>query len=89
LCVRMVNMKKATVREVQHNFRKVLRWIEDGEEVVISRRGRAVANLAPIAGETQKIEWPDFSRRLKAIWGIAPAGKPASRIIIDQRNERP
>jgi len=88
MCVKMYNMKKATVREVQHNLRKILRWIEDGEAVVISRRGRIVANLVPSPVESQKIKWPDFNKRIQTIWGTVPPGKPPSRIIIDERDER-
>jgi antitoxin (DNA-binding transcriptional repressor) of toxin-antitoxin stability system len=29
----MPDMKKATIREVQHNFSRVLKWVADGEEV--------------------------------------------------------
>jgi len=82
-------MKTTTVREVQHNLSKILRWIEDGEEVVITRRSRIVANLVPSMRESAKPEWPDFAGRMRSIWGgQAPAGKPASQIIIDERNER-
>ena len=85
----MFNMKKATIREVQHNLRKVLRWIEDGEGVVITRRNRIVAKLVPSSLQERKTEWPDFTARIQSIWGSAPSGKPASRIIIDERDERP
>ena len=85
----MSNMKTTTVREVQHNLGKILRWIEDGEEVVITRHKRVVANLVASASKDRRTDWPDFTKRMKAIWGSAPAGKPASRIIIDERSERP
>ena len=85
----MSNMKTATVRDVQHNLSKILRWIEDGEVVVITRHKRVVANLVPSAPKSRTIDWPDFTERMKAIWGNVPGGKPASSIIIDERTERP
>jgi prevent-host-death family protein len=85
----MSNMKTTTVREVQHNLSKILRWVEDGEVVVITRHKRVVANLVPSAPRDRAIVWPDFTGRMKAIWRNVPDGKPASRIIIDERNERP
>ena len=85
----MSNMKTTTVREVQHNLSKILRWIEDGETVAITRHKRVVAKLVPSAPKSRTTGWPDFTERMKAIWGNAPAGKPASRIIIDERTERP
>jgi antitoxin (DNA-binding transcriptional repressor) of toxin-antitoxin stability system len=81
-------MKTTTVREVQHNPGKILRWVEDGEVVVITRHKRVVANLVPSAPNNRKTDWPDFTKRMKSIWGNGPAGKPASRIIIDERKER-
>lgn len=85
----MSNMKKATVREVQHNLSKILRWVDDGEVVVITRHNRVVANLVPSAPKDRETHWPDFTERMKAIWGKVPDGKPASRIIIDERTDRP
>jgi antitoxin (DNA-binding transcriptional repressor) of toxin-antitoxin stability system len=84
----MSNMKTTTVREVQHNLNKILRWVEDGEVVVITRHKRIVANLVPSPPTTRTADWPDFTERLKAVWGKAPEGKPASKIIIDERTER-
>ena len=84
----MSNMKTTTVREVQHNLNKILRWIEDGEVVVITRHKRVVANLVPSAPKRGATDWPDFTGRMKAIWGKAPGGKPTSKIIIDDRTER-
>ena len=84
----MSNMKTTTVREVQHNLSRILRWVEDGEVVVITRHKRVVANLVPSAPSGATIQWPDFTGRMKAIWGNVPQGKPASRIIVDERSER-
>jgi antitoxin (DNA-binding transcriptional repressor) of toxin-antitoxin stability system len=89
LCVTMSNMKTTTVREVQHNLSKILRWIEEGEVVTVTRHKRVVANIVPSVPKPGPPDWPDFTKRLRAIWGNAPTGKPASRIIIDQRSERP
>ena len=85
----MSNMKTATVRDVQHNLTKILRWVEDGEVVVVTRHKRVVANLVPSGSRVRKTGWPDFGERMKTIWGSGPKGKPVSRIIIDERTERP
>jgi antitoxin (DNA-binding transcriptional repressor) of toxin-antitoxin stability system len=84
----MSNMKTTTVREVQHNLNKILQWVEDGEAVAITRHKRTVANLVP-SSPKRRTEWPDFAKRIKSIWGKAPRGKPASKLIIDERTERP
>jgi antitoxin (DNA-binding transcriptional repressor) of toxin-antitoxin stability system len=82
-------MKTTTVRDVQHNLKKILQWIEDGEVVTVTRHKRVVANIVPSTPASRKVEWPDFAGRLAEIWGKGAHGKPASTIIIDERNERP
>lgn len=40
-------MKTATVRDLRNHYSGLLKWIEAGEEVRITRRGKAVARLVP------------------------------------------
>ena len=65
-------MKTATVRQLRHDFGSVLNWVEDGEEVEISKRGRVVARLTPPRQKSSrmlKTGRPDFAARLKRIFG--------------------
>ena len=87
MCVIMYNMKVASVRKVQHHLSEVLRWVERGQEVSITRRNRIIAKMVPV-GIRNPIEWPDFVGRARGIWGDRPRGTPASRIIIEQRADR-
>jgi prevent-host-death family protein len=41
-------MRTVSAREANQGFSKLLQEVADGEEVVITRRGRPVARLAPI-----------------------------------------
>jgi prevent-host-death family protein len=41
-------MRTISAREANQSFSKLLRVVAEGEEVVITRRGKAVARLAPI-----------------------------------------
>src|SRR5258706_6724598 len=61
----MYNMKTATVRELRHHFGSVLRWVEEGERVEITKRGNPVAVMSPPPPRKQrkKIEWPDITAR--------------------------
>jgi antitoxin (DNA-binding transcriptional repressor) of toxin-antitoxin stability system len=60
-------MKKASIRQVRHDFNSVLDWIDAGEQVEISKRGKVVALLSPPpplkAARSRKR--PDFAARLK------------------------
>jgi prevent-host-death family protein len=51
-------MKTATVRELRNHYSSVMKWIEDGEEVRISRRGKIVARLVPERPDKpKKVDW--------------------------------
>lgn len=85
----MLNMKTATVRQIQHHFKDVLSWIKDGEEVEVTSHRRTVARLLPVRTNTRKQEWPDFEARLKKTFPRGIKGKPLSEIIDEQRGDRP
>lgn len=63
-------MKTATVADLRNDFAKISRWLDQGEQVQITKRGEHFATLLP-AGQTpgKKIELPDFAARRKRIWG--------------------
>ena len=84
----MSNVKRATIRQVQHHLSEVMKWVEDGEEVVILRRHRVVAKIVPPGRTSETPEWPDFTGRARRIWGKRVRGKPLSRIIAEDREER-
>ena len=75
-------MKTATVGEVQKNFGKVLRNINAGEEITLTRRGKPIAKLSAL-GPRNEIDWPDFYNE-----AISLKGKPVSEIVIDGREDR-
>jgi prevent-host-death family protein len=43
-------MKTATVRELRNQYSQLLKWLEAGEEITITRRGVAIARLVPASG---------------------------------------
>lgn len=86
MCVTLSNMRNATVRQVQHNLKEVLAWVDGGEEVRVVRRGKVVARLLPPSPEVA--ETPDFVHRARVIWGDAPAGESLSRLVSEGRGGR-
>ena len=56
-------MKKVTTREAQHHLSRVLAMVEQGEEVVITRRGRGIAKLSVFHDEQKdgSVIVPDFA----------------------------
>jgi len=64
-------MKTASVADLRNRFRRVSSWIEEGETVRIVKRGRAFADLTPLAKEsaTGTAPKPDVMARLQEVWG--------------------
>jgi prevent-host-death family protein len=51
-------MKTATIRELRNNYNRLLDWVDQGEEVQILKRGKAVARLVPeVPLEEKKVDW--------------------------------
>ncbi len=81
-------MKTATVRQLRHDFGSVLNWIEEGEPVAISKRGKTIALLSPPPRpKTRKArKRPDFVGRLKRIFGDKVV---QGDVVVEERNSRP
>lgn len=75
-------METATVGEIQKNFAEVLRKIESGQEIIVTKRGRPVAKITAL-GAKRDIKWPDFFEE-----SIELKGKPVGEIIVEGREER-
>jgi prevent-host-death family protein len=51
-------MKTATVRELRNRYTQLLKWLDAGEEITITRRGIPIARLVPEKSRTKrKIDW--------------------------------
>ncbi len=66
-------MKTATVRTLRNDYAKLLRRVETGEEIAISRHGRVVARLVPANAEAGKVDWATSSASR-----LSRTGKPMS-----------
>jgi len=64
----MYHMRKASVRDLRYQFKKIERLLHQGEEIQITKRRRVIARLVPEGTEAPK-QTPDFLARLHAIYG--------------------
>lgn len=61
-------MKTATVRDLRNHFAAISKWIEDGEQVTITRNGAIFATLSPASPKpSPKPDWVARSKRYKAV----------------------
>ncbi len=73
---------------VQHNLAKVLNWVQEGEEVEVTRRHVVVAKIVSCQKEREDVQHPDFLGRARRIWGSQPKGMPLSAAVCRDREER-
>ncbi len=75
-------MKTASIRQVRHDFNTVRDWIDAGEQVEISKRGKVVALLSPPppVKALRSRKRPDFAARLKRRDG----GRVISMGVMDE-----
>ena len=81
-------MKTATLRKLRHDFGSVFAWVEQGEPVDISKRGKIIALLTPPRNPkpVKPKKCPDFAARLKRIYGdlVLPGD-----VVVEERESRP
>ena len=73
--------------ETQHNLARVLREVEAGYEVGITRRRKLVARILPVEG-TQETAFPDFNTRAEKVWGTTPASTSSDQLLDESRGDR-
>ncbi|MFQ3670547.1 MAG: type II toxin-antitoxin system prevent-host-death family antitoxin [Verrucomicrobiia bacterium] len=80
-------MKSATAADLRNHFSTVSKWIHEGESVVITKRGRPFATLAP-ARKRKALPPLDRLARLKKNFPAGPV-KGDSRDVVDyDRSDR-
>ncbi len=79
-------MKKAGIAEVQHNLNSVLKFVEQGEKVLLTRRNKVIAKIVPVY-DTENDDWPSFYERAKEMFKVTKGNNP-EQIILDDREER-
>lgn len=77
-------MKTATVRDLRTKFPVLARWMDNGEPIEITRRGRVVAHLTPAADAAKgKRAKPDIMKRLREIFGDYVMEKKEVAAVLD------
>jgi len=85
-----LTMKTASVADLRNRFPSVFRWIEDGETVELTKRGRIVARIVPAPpAKPRKFKVPDFAAISREVFGDAPPiFTPEDSAFIHDRGER-
>jgi antitoxin (DNA-binding transcriptional repressor) of toxin-antitoxin stability system len=63
-------MKTATVRDLRNSFARISRWLEAGELVEVTKRGRVFARILPASPpKGKRAPKPDILARLRSDFG--------------------
>jgi antitoxin (DNA-binding transcriptional repressor) of toxin-antitoxin stability system len=81
----MYHMKKASIRDLRYEFKKIERLLRQGEEVQITRRRRVIARLVPESTQAAR-EIPDFLARLRTIYGDKILAVTGAELLSSDRN---
>jgi prevent-host-death family protein len=76
-------MTACTVAEAKAHLSELLARVEGGEELVITRRGRPVAQLSPIRPVRRSVDWQAI-RAFRESTGAA--GTPAVELVRAMRD---
>ena len=91
---------KLGLREANQQFSKAIKAVRAGKEVVLTDRGQPIAVITPIKGQPQPeaalkrmadeglVTLPTRKGRLPRFDAVPVTGKPLSRTIIDDRDDR-
>ena len=74
--------------QAQHNLARILRELEGGGEMVITRRRKPVARLLPIAAGDAETIFPDFKARARSTWRGAWRGAGSDALVDESRGAR-
>ena len=83
----MQEKKIYSIMQSQHNLAQVLREVEPGYEVGITRRKKLVARLLP-PEENDRVEFPDSAARARRVWGETWQGSSSDALVDEGRGER-
>lgn len=78
-------MRTATVRDLRNHYTSLLGWIEAGEEIIITQKGRVVARLVPEKEEESKqVDWSKSPAVLRDRSEVFPLSAEESRKLIHE-----
>lgn len=77
-------MKTFSIMETQHHLSRVLRVVESGQSVGITRRRQLVAKIVPMHAQ---VALPDFVARARKVWGKPRRGASSQDLLDEARGD--
>jgi prevent-host-death family protein len=79
-------MKSTTVRELRNNYSQVLKWVAKGEEVEVTRRGKPLAKVVPVASSSPaEVDWSKSAALNRKAWTTVLTAKQSAAVLADSQ----
>jgi prevent-host-death family protein len=80
-------MKTATLRQLRNETGKLVKWVEAGETVVVTKRSKPLFRLLPVLPEEKGPRaLPDFARRQREIFPEGMIPVTGADMIAEERD---
>jgi prevent-host-death family protein len=81
-----------TLRDANQQFSRCIRAVESGEEFIVTRDGRPVAKIVPVAGPRvltpeQEAAWARLKAAMETGWPIGAGPGMRDQVYEDRLNE--
>ena len=83
-------MKTVTTREAQHHLSKVIKMVQKGEDVMVTRRGEAVVRMSSPENEVSpdaQVDWSDVIQKSDETLAKLPQS-PRNSVLAMREEER-
>lgn len=75
-------MKTLSIRDMRKNLGRLDRLVTDSGELLVTRRGRAIARILPVEGAKPKPDHADLRQQMRWL------DTPSETLIAVERDER-
>ena len=81
------HMKTATLRQLRNETGMLVKWVEAGETVVVTKRSKPILRLLPVLpSESDSGRIPDFETRQHDIFPEGPLPQSGAELIAEERD---
>lgn len=79
-------MKTANLRQLRNETGMLVKWVEVGETVLVTKRSKPLFKLLPVSPVGSKnFEVPNFAERQESIFPDGPKPHSAAELIAEER----
>ena len=80
-------MKTATLRQLRNETNTLIKWVEAGETVVVTKRSKPILRLLPVPpSESDFCRIPDFEARQHDIFPEGTLPHSGAELIAEERD---